>query len=129
MPAKPRIGRVRVVPGPGGQLDDPGTHRTVYRKPGQARTPVVEDPHEVTVAQPARLRVGRVHPHRLTPGDLDRLAVRADIQLAVQSRPRLVGDQLQAEALGSGGAEPFARFAPDRVARTVWVPVAVNGRR
>ena len=34
MPAKPRVGRVWVVPGPGGQLDDPGTHRVVHRKPG-----------------------------------------------------------------------------------------------
>ena len=43
-PAKPRVGRVWVVPGPGGQLDDPGTHRVVHREPGQARTPVIEDP-------------------------------------------------------------------------------------
>ena len=83
MSAKPRVGWIRVVPGPGGQLDDPGTHRVVHGKPGQACAPVVEDPHEVTVVQPAYLRVGRVHPRRLTPGDLDRLAVRADIQLAV----------------------------------------------
>src|SRR5215471_5113254 len=51
--AEPRVGRVWVVLGPGGQLGDPGSHCVIHRKPGQARPPVVEDPHEVTVTQPA----------------------------------------------------------------------------
>src|SRR3984957_7464888 len=69
-----------------------------------------------------------MHAHRLTPGDLDRLAVRADVQLAVQPGPRLVGDQLQGKAPGGGGAEPLVRLQPDRVARAVRVPEAVDGR-
>src|SRR6266567_491872 len=127
--AKARVGRVRVVPGAGGKLGDPGPHRFVDSQPGQAGTPVVEDPYEVAVAQAAGCCVGRMQPHRFTPGDLERLAVRADVQLAVQPGPRLVGDQLQAEAPGGGRAEPFVRFAPDRVARAVWVTVAVDGFR
>jgi hypothetical protein len=55
----------------------PGPHRLVDSQPSQAGTPVVEDPHEVAVAQAADRCVGRVQPHRFTPGDLDRLAVRA----------------------------------------------------
>src|SRR5215469_1955917 len=129
MPTKPRVGRVRVVPGTGGQLDDPGTHRVIHSQPGQAGTPVVEDPDELPIAQVPGDRVGRVHPRRLAPGDLDRLAVRTDIELAVQPRPRLVGDQLQAEAPRGGRAEPLVRLTPDRVARTIRVPVSVDGRR
>src|SRR5258706_1742441 len=127
--AEARDGRVRVVPGAGGKLGDPRAHRLIDGQAGQAGTPVVEDPHEVAVVQAAGCRVAGIQPHRLTPGDLDGLAVRADIQLAVEPGPRLVGDQLQTEAPGGGGAEPFVRFEPDRMARAVRGPEAVDGCR
>src|SRR3981189_825347 len=52
----------------------------------------------------------------------------ADVQLAVQPRLRLVGDQLQTETLSPGRAEPPLRLKPHGVARAVRVPVAVDGR-
>src|SRR5262249_7860634 len=76
----------------------PGRTASSTASPARQTPRVVEDPYEVPVAQPASRRVGGVHPHRFPPGDLDRLAMRADVQLAVQPGPRLVGDQLQTEA-------------------------------
>src|SRR6516164_11110242 len=54
--------------------------------------------------------------------------MRANIQLAVQSRPRLIGDQLQAGAPRGHRAEPLVRLKPDRVSRAVRVPVSIDGR-
>ncbi len=111
MTAEARDGRVRVVPGAGGKLGDPRAHRLIDGQAGQAGAPVVEDPHEVAVVQAAGCRVAGIQPHRLTPGDLDRLAVRADIQLAVEPGPRLVVMMMADSAFAALGA---IRTAPDR---------------
>src|SRR3984893_8116245 len=54
--------------------------------------------------------------------------MRADVQLAVQPRLRLDGDQLRTKTLSPGRAEPLVRLKPHGVARAVRIPVAVDGR-
>src|SRR5207247_4668200 len=57
------------------------------------------------------------------------LAVRADVELAVQTRRRIVGDQVQREALGQRRAEPLRRLEPGRLSGAVRVAEPVDGRR
>ena len=77
-------------------------------------------------------RVGGVvgmHAHRLASRDLAAGAVGADVELAVQPRARLVGDQVQREPLGGRRAEPLVGLEPGRVARAVVVAEPGDRRR
>src|SRR5579884_1822298 len=61
----------------------------------QTGAAVVVEAHNVAVGDAARSGVVRMDAHRLAALDLRRKARGAEIQLAVQSGRRLVGDQLQ----------------------------------
>lgn len=58
--AETRIVRVRVVPRAGGQLGHTRSYRIVEDQTGQTGTAIIDDPHNVTSAQPARGRVLRM---------------------------------------------------------------------
>jgi hypothetical protein len=65
---------------------------------GQAAAAVIEDAHTRAVGDAPGGRVTRVHRGRLPSAYLSFLAVRADVELAVETAPGLVGHQLEGVA-------------------------------
>jgi hypothetical protein len=62
---------------------------------GQARTASIEQANDVAVGDAAARGIGGVEADGFAAGNFFRLAVGAEIELAVQPRRRLVGDQRQ----------------------------------
>ena len=122
-----RIRRIeRVVPRSGGQLHNVREHPVVEYDAGEARAAIVEHPHHVAGRDlPRRCGTG-MHPERFPTTDLRRLAGGAVVQLTVQAGTRLVRDQMQRELSRARSAEPFVRFVPGGVARTIVVVETVD---
>ena len=89
---------VRVVPGAGRKLHHAGTQLIAEHRAGEAGAAIVEQTHDVAVAMPRAAASRGWMRDRLAPANLRGLAGRAEIELAVQPRRRLVGDKLQREA-------------------------------
>src|SRR4029450_13634948 len=66
----------------------------------------------------ARVAAGRVQPGPRASAHLGGLTVGADVELTVQARCWIVGDQVQREALGQRRAEPLRGLEPGPIART-----------
>ena len=122
--------RARRAAGRAGRPGQPGAGRQVHDtrsnvggddRAGEARASIVEHAHDIAVA---RCRARRRH--RDGCGSARgrppcRLAVLAGVELAVQTRRRLVGDQVQREALGPLAAQPLLGLEPRGMAGAVVV--------
>src|SRR5439155_13432982 len=112
------IGRgERVVPGAGGELYHSRAYRVAHDGAGETAPAVVEDAHDVPAADPAPGGVGRVDAERLPSLHLGGLAERPDVELAVESRRRVVRDEVERIARRQRRAEPLGGLEPGRVTR------------
>lgn len=89
------IGICRIEPGAGRQFDNPGTDAVGQLRRGETGATTVVDAHDVAVGDAPAARIVRMQVHDLTPFDFCVAARDAVIELAVQSRFRLVRDQVQ----------------------------------
>ena len=95
----------------------------------KAGPPVVEHPHDRAVVNASRGGIGGIDAQHLTLLSLGAAARRGMVQLAVQARFRLVGNQVQGILPGSGGAQPLRLVAPHRMTGAIFVPERRNGFR
>ncbi|GCC45367.1 hypothetical protein chiPu_0029458, partial [Chiloscyllium punctatum] len=87
------LGVHRIVPGAGRQLHHAGGDAVGDMHRGKAGAARVEDADDVAVGDPARRSVARIHARDLAAAMLGLNRMAAEIELAVQPRHRLVGDQ------------------------------------
>src|SRR5204863_5049501 len=79
---------------------------------------------DVAVVDAACRRVVGMDANGFASGNLRRLTVCARVELTVQPRRRLIGDEMQRELLGPRTAEPLFGLEPDGMAGTVVVTEA-----
>src|SRR6478609_5049358 len=115
----------RVVPGAGGELHHAGHDVVGDDSGGQARAAIVEQADDVAVGDAAARRIGGVEANGFATFDLPRLAVGAEIELAVQPRRWLVCDQRQWVAPSCW----LGRGQPGRMRRAIVVAEACDGLR
>ena len=124
---RPRHSRFeRVIPGSGGKLNHALLDIGGNAHPGQTLSPVVKDPDNIALAQSSRLSIGRMNPQGFATGDFEAATDRALIELAVQTPDRLIGSQVEGVMPGFLTPQPFGRFHPGRVRRTIVVAVGRN---
>src|SRR5262249_2036781 len=109
----------RVEPGPRRQLHDARTDGVGHHRTGQAGAPGIVQPYHIPAGDAPRRGVLRVDPDRFALRHFRAAADLTAVQLAVQPRLGLIGEQVQGIDLGLLGPEPFGRGQPHRVARAV----------
>src|SRR4051812_30723322 len=125
-----RLGRVqRVVPGTGREVHHTGTKVLAQDDPGEATTTLVEDSHHVAICNASGESVSGMETHWLAAPHFRRLAFLSGVILAVETRARVVGDQLERVRPALGAAQPFLRLVPGGVADAVLVAEAVDRLR
>lgn len=113
----------RIKPGPRREVGNARDHAVAELGRRQAGPALIEDSHEIAIGDATRRRILRVQADDLAAVPLGRLAVGPEIELAVQPRRRLVGDQRQRRRrirLLSGGK-------PGRMARAIVIAEASDG--
>ena len=115
----------RVVPRPGGQLRHAGPDRGGDHCAGQAGATTVENAYNVAVSYAPSCGVDGIDEDRFATLDLAGEAECTDVELAVQPRRGLVGDQVQREQTVVG----VIGFDPGRVSWAIVVTEACDGFR
>nr|VUD29761.1 Uncharacterised protein [Raoultella sp. NCTC 9187] len=97
--------------------------------PGQNRSAGVMHLHHAAFGDAPRLRILRMHPQRLAPLNFGLPADAAVIVLAVQTRARLAGEQMQRPAAGLFPLPARLFFVPPRMAGALAVAEVGDGLR
>ena len=119
---------VGIEPCPGRELHDPGHHLVRDSDTHHTGPAVVANKCQVTVDEPTRGRVFRMHCERLSAVDLRCLTGRTVVKLTVKPGCRLIRDEV--ERMTSGPViipEPFVGREPRWVTGTVVVPEPGHG--
>src|SRR5262249_11568288 len=86
-------GILGIVPSARRQLHHALTDLLGQRDRRETGAALIEEPHNVAIGDAASRRVGRMHPHDLAAPMLQRAAVATEVELTVEPRRRLIGNQ------------------------------------
>src|SRR5262245_13312911 len=118
------VGVHGVVPSAGGKLNDAGPDSVGDAGSCQTGAARVEEANDVAVGDAARCRIVRVYARDLATAMLGAGAVAAEIQLTMQARGRLIGDEHERRVRRGR----IGRRKPGRMAQTIRLAEAGDSR-
>src|SRR5713101_2417389 len=119
----------RVVPGARRELSHPGMYVLAQHRASKTTAAIVEHPDHIPLSDPSCRCISRMQANRLSALHFRRLTCGADVELAVQARAGIVGNEQDWELLGTRAFGPFTWLQPCWMAGTVGIAKAVDGLR